>query len=300
MDHRTVEKRTLGRTNAVVSALGFGGAPAGLTGYMTDYNAADQVAQQTAERALGAAIDAGVTYFDTAPGYGSGISEEIYGRALGNRRADVFLATKTSRGKWSPEGIRESLEESLRRLGTDAVDLLQFHGGWLTDEDVTNILDRGGLETYERLRDEGKVRYLGFTAEGANGAVERLIATGRFDTMMMCFNLVYQGAGAYRNGDLPSETALSLARAQGMGIITMRSLTSGVFQRWLSQVAPNLVDQLDWNAYLLGFVLSHPQVDVCLAGMRTADEVAQNIATASDPKFRVDMQQMHDAYLGRR
>src|SRR5213079_3155586 len=107
------------------------------------------------------------TYFDTAPGYGGGLSEAVFGRALGADRANVFLATKTPRSAFGdPAAIRASLEESLRLLGTDRVNLLQLHGGWWSDDDATAVLDRGGIETYERLRDEGKVRFLGFTAEG--------------------------------------------------------------------------------------------------------------------------------------
>ena len=146
-----------------------------------------------------------------------------------------------------PAGIRASLETSLRLLQTDYVDLLQFHGAWWDDAAADQILERGGLETYERLRDEGKVRYLGFTAESPNGPVERLIQSGRFDAMLICYNLIYQSAGAYRGREQPPETVLSQARAHQMGISTMRTLTSAVFQRWVSQVAPGVADQVDWS-----------------------------------------------------
>jgi aryl-alcohol dehydrogenase-like predicted oxidoreductase len=289
-----MEMRIFGRTGANVSALGFGGAPAGLTGYLGDWNAREAASQREVERAIRRALDLGVTYFDTAPGYGGGLSEAVFGRGLGSDRAKVFLATKTPRPAFGdPAAIRASLEESLRLLGTDHVDLLQFHGGWWSEADAASVLERG-LETYERLRDEGKTRFLGFTAEGPNGPVERLIASGRFDSLMMCFNLTYQAAGAYRNRVLPPETALSLAKAHGMAVVTMRTLTSGVFQRWLQQIgAPR---DFDWTAALLGFVLSHPQVDVALVGMRTAHEVEQNARVVSERLYRVDMEAVHDGY----
>lgn len=291
-----MEIRALGRTGVEVSRLGFGGAPAGLTNYLGGWDAAATASQAEVERAIRCALDLGITYFDTAPGYGGGISEDVYGRGLGSDRGRVFLATKTPRGRWTPAGIRAALEESLRRLGTDRVDLLQFHGGWYDQADADAILLEGGLETYQRLRDEGKVRFLGFTAEGPNGAVERLIASGAFDAMMICFNLTYQAAGAYRNRELPPQTAMSLARAQGTGVVTMRTLTSGVFQRWIAQAAPGAADAVDWSAALLGFVLSHPQVDVALVGMRTEDEVARNVAAAESSAVRVDMARVHDGY----
>ena len=290
-----MEYRTLGRTGARVSAIGFGGAPAGLSGYLGPYDAAALESRAGVERAIRRALDLGVTYFDSAPGYGGGLSEELFGRGLGRDRGRVFLATKTPRSRWTSAGIRESLEESLRRLGTDRVDLLQFHGGWYTPEAAQIVLSEG-LEAYERLRDEGKVRFLGLTAEGPNGPLERLIESGRFDALMICFNLCYQAAGAYRNRDQPPETAMSLARARGTGIVTMRTLTSGVFQRWLAQVAPDLLGALDWSAALLAFVLSHPQVDVALVGMRTVAEVEANVRAVESGRFRVDMPAVHDGY----
>lgn len=291
-----MEQRDFGRTAARVSALGFGGAPAGLTGYLGPWDAAAVESRASVTRAIRRALDLGVTYFDTAPGYGEGLSEEIVGQALGADRQRVFLATKTSRTQWTSAGIRAACEASLRRLGVDHVDLLQFHGSWYSDDDADAILNRGGLETYQRLRDEGKVRFLGFTAEGATGAVERLIASDGFDALMICFNVCYQGAGAYRNRLLPPETLLSRAKAQGMGVVTMRTLTSGVLQRWLARVAPDI--GVDWSAALLGFVLSHPQVDVALVGMRTVDEVERNIATVTSGAYRVDLPAVHDGYGG--
>jgi aryl-alcohol dehydrogenase-like predicted oxidoreductase len=291
-----MEWRTFGRTGAEVSALGFGGAPAGLTNYLGRWEATAESSRASVIRAIRRALDGGVTYFDTAPGYGDGVSEEIFGDGLGPDRPRVYLATKTPRTSWTPAAIRAELEASLRRLRTDYVDLLQFHGGWWTDDDAARALERGGLETYERLRAEGKARHLGFTAEGSNGAVERLIASGRFDAMMICYNVCYQAAGAYRNRLLPPETALSLARGQGMGVVTMRTLTSGLLQRWLAQVAPEVAGAVDWNAALLGYVLSHPQVDVALVGMRTAEEVDRNVEATTGRAYRVDMSAIHDGY----
>ena len=294
-----MEYRVLGRTGVAVSALGFGGAPAGLTDYLGHWQADAPAARASVTEAVRDALAMGVTYFDTAPGYGDGLSEEIIGAALGADRQRVFLATKTSRPNWNPDGIRAELEASLRRLRADHVDLLQFHGAWHTNEDAALILERGGLETYEQLRAEGKVRFLGFTAEGPTGAVERLIASGRFDTMMICFNVCHQTPGAYRNRAIPPETLLSRARAQNMGVITMRTLSSGLFQRWLAQVAPAVASAVDWNAALLGFALSHPQVDVALVGMRAPEEVARNALIVASQAYRVDMPSLHDGYAAR-
>jgi aryl-alcohol dehydrogenase-like predicted oxidoreductase len=195
-----------------------------------------------------------------------------------------------------PVGIRESVETSLRLLQTEYVDLLQFHGAWFTDEDATAILEQGGLETYDQLRQEGKIRYIGFTAESPNGPVERLIRSGRFDTMMICYNLVYQSAGAFRSRENPPETVLSQARDERMGTVTMRTLTSAILQRWIAQVAPGLANQVDWSAALLGFNLSHPQVDVAVVGMRSAEEVDRNANVVDQARYRIDMPALHDEF----
>src|SRR3954451_21190623 len=170
-----MEYRTFGRTGQRVSSIGFGGGPAGVPNYLMDWDSFSSETQATVERAIRRALDRGITYFDTAPGYGGGISETVIGRALGADRQRIFLATKTPMTRRDPAGIRESLETSLRLLQTDYVDLLQFHGAWWDDAGAAEIIDRGGLDTYQVLRAEGKIRYLGFTAESPNGPVERLI-----------------------------------------------------------------------------------------------------------------------------
>jgi aryl-alcohol dehydrogenase-like predicted oxidoreductase len=251
--------------------------------------------QARSERAVRRAIDRGITYFDTAPGYGGGISEAIIGRALGGDRQRVFLATKTPRTLFGDAaGIRESVETSLRLLQTDHVDLLQLHGNWYADEDVDRILQIG-LPTYERLRNQGKVRFIAFTSEGANGPVERLIRSGRFDAMLICFNLIYQHPGAYRNGEHPPQTAMSMARQQGMGVATMRTVTSAVFQRWVAQVAPECAG-VDWSGALIAYNLSHPQIDVAVVGMRSEEEVDRNVDVVESGRYRVDLAALHGEF----
>lgn len=291
-----MEYRTFGRTNQQVSALGFGGGPAGVPNYLMPWDSSSPETQASVERAVRRALDRGITYFDTAPGYGGGISESVIGRALGADRKGIFLATKTPSTRRDPSSIREALDESLRLLRTDHVDFLQFHGAWYSDDDAAQILEGGGIETYERLREEGKVRFLGFTAESPNGAVERLIRSGRFDAVMICFNFIYQSAGAYRSRENPPETVLSQARALRMGTVTMRTLTSAIFQRWIVQVAPSAADQVDWGAALLGFNLSHPQIDVAVVGMRSTEEVDRNADVVDRGAYRVDMAALHDEF----
>jgi aryl-alcohol dehydrogenase-like predicted oxidoreductase len=291
-----METTTFGRTGVIVSRLGFGGGPAGVPNYLVRSDPSSPDSQAQSERAVRRALDRGITYFDTAPGYGGGISETVIGRALGADRQRVFLATKTPHTAFGDaDAIRASVETSLRLLRTDHVDLLQFHGSYYADTDADAIVEVG-LPAYERLRDEGKVRFLGFSAEGPTGATERLIGSGRFDATLVLYNLIYQHPGAFRNHDTPPETYLSRAVAENMGVATMRTVTSAIFQRWVAQVAPQWAGKVDWGGALIGFNLSHPQVHVAVVGMRSEDEVDRNADVVESGRYRVDMAALHGEF----
>jgi aryl-alcohol dehydrogenase-like predicted oxidoreductase len=278
-----MQYRTLGRTGLQVSEIGFGGAPTGIAHYLECWDSAAALERSSVVRAIRRGLDLGLNYLDTAPGYGAGLGEEIFGEAIAGRRDEVVLATKT--GARDPAGIVESLEQSLRRLGTDRVDVLQFHGGWYPPEDVEKILRQGGLETYQQLREQGKARFLGFTAEGPSGGVTELIATDAFDVMQCRYNLLFQHPCDFIN----EAGIIREAKARNMGVVTMRTLTSGDFQRLMHLSFPQMTAGLDLNRFLLNFVLSNPLVDVALVGMRRPEEVEANNALSEDVAARLDL-----------
>ena len=180
----------LGRTGVTVSRLGFGGAPAGLANYLTEYNPADAVHRGQVIQAIEKALEFDITYFDTAPGYGKGASESIFGEALAGGDASIFVATKVGR---QVTDIRPGVEASLKRLKRDCIDLLQIHGSSYSDEMTSSILSEGGLlAEVEALRDEGLVRSNGFTTEDNNAGVYKFIRSGRFDSVQMTYNLLHQ------------------------------------------------------------------------------------------------------------
>ena len=165
-------KRKLGRSGIEVSALGMGcwaiGGPfwAGETplGW-------GEVNDEESTRAIQAALEMGVTLFDTANVYGAGHSERVLGRALGGRRSQVVIATKFSNvfdettrqvtgQDASPEGIRRACEASLRRLATDYIDLYQFHDNGFPAEEAGPVRD-----TLEALVKEGKIRAYGWSTD---------------------------------------------------------------------------------------------------------------------------------------
>ena len=289
-----MEYSTLGRTGATVSHLGFGGAVLGLKDYIYRFDPADSGDRAKLFEAIDTALSSGINLFDTAPGYGSGESERILGEALAGvtavREHPLFVSTKV---KFDVAGgIRASVEQSLERLRRDRVDLVQLHGNSYTVEDTDGILgDGGAAEQLLALKAEGLVGAIGFTSEDDNDSVYRLIRSGHFDTMQLCYNFIFQHP--YE----PSRPfgALLEAEKQGLGILTMRAPTSGTFQRWIQMVNP--ANTFDYTPALIQFVLSNPLVDVALVGMRDADLVRRNVAIVNDTGGRVSLDAVHERYV---
>jgi hypothetical protein len=291
-----MEYRVLGRTGLRVSEIGFGGAPAGLRNYLGVWEPEDEASSRQIEAAIARAVALGINYFDTAPGYGDGASERMFGRAIQPYRERVILATKLFAA--NADEVRRSVDASLERLQTAQIDVIQIHGTWYQAEDVERILAPGGvLEGLQAVKDAGMARFIGLTSEGVNGPLSRLIACGAFDVMQICYNLIYQ----HPFDPTRQAGALLEAKAQGMGIVTMRTLTSGIFQKWLGQVFTDEMQdparQERLNLGLLSFVLSNPLVDCALVGMRTAAEVEWNVAASANHELRQDLHRMHERYV---
>jgi aryl-alcohol dehydrogenase-like predicted oxidoreductase len=287
-----VRSRRLGRTGLTVSEIGFGGAPAGLANYLDPWDPASDAAADQIVQTVRRAAELGVTYFDSAPGYGRGRSEEMLGLGLQGRRDGVVVATKVTGD--DADAVRRSIEESARRLQVDQIDVIQYHGTWYSEELVQRILGPGGaLEGMQRARDEGLVRFIGFTTEGSNGPASTLVQSGAFDVMQVCYNLLFQHPyDPSRQAGLIYEAA-----SHDMGVITMRSLTSGTFQRWLQHVDPTVEQRVDLSAALLAFVLSNPLVSVALVGMRTPAEAVANVRASEDDRYRLDLDALHNRYV---
>ena len=276
-----------GKTGVSVSRLGFGGAGLGVRNYIRPYEPGTEEAKLSAHKALETALELGVTFFDTAPVYGNGASEAVFGDVLGGvDPKTIFLATKCVPTGY--EGVLRSIEGSLTRLRRDYVDLLQIHGGTYTDERVRQILcPHGMVEAMEKLKADGLVRFIGFTSEDNNRAAFDFMECGRFDTVQLCCNFLFQHS--YE----PSRPFGSLltAEKQGLGIAGMRAVSSGTFQRWIGMIRPD--DDFDYGPALIQFVLSNPLVDVVLVGMRSPERVRQNVAIVNDMAGRIDLKALH-------
>lgn len=280
-----MEYRTLGRTGERVSVLGFGGTGVSMRNYLSEWDPDEQT--DASLRAMSRAIELGVNYFDTAALYGKGKSEELFGSALAPHRDDIFLATKARES--TVDGVRRSVETSLKRLQTDRIDLLQYHGEWITDDICEEILAPGGtLEGLRRAQEEGLVRYIGFTSEGVTGGVSRLIDTDAFDVMQIQYNLFFQ----HPCDPDKQQGVMYEAEARNMGIVLMRTFTGGVFQKWIPQIAPDHHEAIDFPRALLAFAISNPMTDVALADMRKLEWVESNVAVCDDPSARIDVPEL--------
>ena len=132
--------------------------------------------------------------------------------------AENVVSSQPKTEALDPDGSAFDVEGSLKRLDTDYIDVLQFHGGWFYEGETNQILNGGGLEKYLQLKNEGTVRYIGFSADGPSGGTEQLIATNAFDMMQIHYNLMYQSTCDMfsKRGVIPD------AVKQEMGIVLMR------------------------------------------------------------------------------
>jgi aryl-alcohol dehydrogenase-like predicted oxidoreductase len=285
-----MEYTSFGKTGRTVSRNGFGGTVAGLKNYVQSFDPWENKGQIIT--AIRTAYELGITYFDTAASYGDGVSEKIYGEALEPIPRDkIFLATKAA--PCDGAAARASLERSLKNLRRDHIDLIQIHGSFYADEVCASIFERGGMvEAFEKAKQEGLVSHVGFTFEAQSPILYRLIRSGRFETMQMEYNLLIQHPydPHWKCGSLYD------AEKEGLGIVCMRTVTSGIFQRWIKMVNP--ANTFDYTPALLQLVLSNPFIDVALLGMRSADEVRANVKTCEDLSGRIDLTFLHTRYPG--
>jgi len=281
----------LGKTNAKVSKIGFGGAPAGMKNYLHAFDPTKEGDRRGIVEAIHKAVELGINYFDTAPAYGDGQGEEIFGEALqGIDSGKIFLATKMSVG--DKDHVRRSMDASLKRLRRNSIDLIQIHGTSYSDEEVDSVLKGDGMiDGMCRLRDEGLVKWIGFTSEDQNPAMYRLVRSGRFDMMQTCYNFIFQ----HPYDPVRKSGGIYEAKKMDMGITTMRPATSMIFQKWIQKVNPN--NTFDYTGPLLQFVLSNPLIDVVLIGMRSVKRVLQNVEIYNNTSGRTDIDELHHRFV---
>ena len=291
--------RPLGRTGLVVSEIGFGAwGIGGRTVAETSYGDTDD---RVSLAALFRALDRGITFFDTSAAYGDGHSEELVGQAVKGRRSESVIATKAGYDSWnrppdfSPKAIIASTERSLRRLGTDYLDLLQLHNP------PTEVLAASGVrEALRVLLDNGKIRTWGVSSRGPREALEAL-RSAQAPVLQANFNMMDVRAIACGLFD-------EVAQAEA-GFIARTPLCFGFLSgtiapdsrfppcdhrgRWPRTQLLNLIDgAADLLAVLsaqpgeaavhaaLRFCLSFPAVSSSIPGILRPEEADQNAAAS--------------------
>ena len=295
----TIMTRTLGRTQADVTILGYGamelrGQPRG-----------PEIDDDTAGRLLNAVLDGGINLIDTSPDYGR--SEELIGQHLGHRRDEFFLASKCGclieipadaqppyPHDYSPANVRADVEQSLRRLRTDRLDLVQVH----MSPSVEQLRDNQTVETLQELQKEGKVRFIGMSGILPN--LPGQIAMDVFDAFQIPYSAVQRD----------HEELITAAAGTGAGTLIRGGAARGApseDKNWqngpLSQ--PAGLGQRNWAAsgigdllagsgmtpmeFVLRFTLSHPYLSTTIVGTASPDHLQSNIATAEKGPLPADL-----------
>jgi aryl-alcohol dehydrogenase-like predicted oxidoreductase len=226
-----MQLRVFGRTGMQLSVLGFGCGAVG--GLMVRGDAADQ------ERTIARAIAAGVNYFDTAVQYGDGESEKNLGRVLQKLKPPgVIVGTKVrvppSAFGRIDEAVRTSLEGSLARLSLDRVDIFHLHNpitatGGGSALSVRQVLDEVA-PAFERLRQQGKIRFLGITALGDTAALHQVIDACVFDSAQVVYNMLNPSAADALPARYPAQDygrLFDATKAAGVGVVGIRVLAGG-------------------------------------------------------------------------
>lgn len=275
-----MQHRTLGRTGLQVTQLGYGSM--GLRGPKTW--GVRVVGDADADIFLNRVLDAGINFIDTSPDYG--ISEERIGRAIGNRRGEFILATKCGcvyrqhedhleiDHVWQPEIVKRNMETSLKRLHTDYIDILQFHGG-----DAQTLQQTGLIDLLQGFRDQGLIRHIGSSSSLPN--LPALIDLNVFDTFQIPYSCLTP-----QHHDL-----ISKAAATGAGIIIRGGIAQGgpdaEIQRpalndvWTTAKLDELLPRgMNRAELILRYTLSHPDCHTTIVGTCNWNHFQENQTSA--------------------
>ena len=248
MASRLQPARPFGTTGVTVPLLGYGTAPLGK----------EHISRAHAEHCLNHAIDVGITYLDTSPDYGS---EPHVGAVMRNRRDEVFLATKINKRR--RESVVEEIEQSLEKLQTDHVDLIQVHAVNAYADLEQALADDGALAGLEDARSQGLVRFIGITGHARPEILAHALQEYKFDTVLCALGIVDHLVSAADKFLLP------VAQERNMGVIAMKVLGHGTF--------PHIERAL---RYSLGL----PGVSLAIIGMDSVEQIDQNVEIAANFK----------------
>ena len=265
--------RRLGRTGLKISEISLGGSP------VPDW----ALMQQLAER--------GVNYIDSSHTYQNGNSERMIGQLLKKMgRERIHVGTKFHvRGNWDTDGIIKSVDGSLKRLGTDYIDVLLIHG----PDRPEQLTDDRVLEAFERMKKDGKFRFKGFSCHGNHASlVEAAVESDQYDVIQLAYNIFDVEGTANpetKMGDYLGQSGLRrlirLARARDIGIIAMKTLKSGSKFQDLS----SYTDGVSLYQAMIRWVLDNPNVSSVVTEIMTFEQMEEDLAAARQPLSRQEM-----------
>jgi aryl-alcohol dehydrogenase-like predicted oxidoreductase len=296
----TIERRPLGKTGSDVSSLGFGAME------LRGTPGAPVISDQQAGQLLGAVLDGGINLIDTSIDYGR--SEELIGRYLAHRRDEFFLASKCGcpapqlwmklrprltlhrNHDYRPLNVRAGIEQSLRRLRTDRLDLVQVHHS----PSRSRLAADHTMETLDSLRDQGKVRFIGMS--GTLPQLPELIAMGGFDVFQIPYSALQR----------EHEELITTAAEAGAGTIIRGGVARGgpaknwqagpvdmtpgeAERRWNAAGLAELLDGMSEAEFMLRFTLSHPDLSSTIVGTSQLDHLRANLAIAAKGPLPADL-----------
>ena len=281
--------RRLGKSNLRVSEFGFGCMS--LDPQIQDHS-----------NLLSKALDSGINYFDTADFYDQGINESIIGKALGSRRKEVIIATKVGNvwdknGKtwhWNPSKkyILSAVEHSLKRLGTDYIDLYQLHGG-TTRDPIDETID-----AFETLVQTGKIRHYGLSSIRPN-VIRAYVKKSNITSVMLQYSLLDRRS---------EEQLLPLLQSQDIGVQARGVLAKGLLKGKTpcpyldrSKEEINILQKKILERRIpcaaIGFVLAHETIKTAVIGLRTEQQLLEFVRKASYSLDEINLKWLRECFL---
>lgn len=292
---------TLGRTGLEVTRLGYGAMELRGTDHFP------RLTSREASTLLNAVLDNGINYLDTSPDYG--YSEELIGEHLSRRRDEFLLASKcgcpvepadVAHGERKPHSftrvnIRAGVEQSLRRLRTDWLDVVQFHA----NPSRSVLEENDSLAELEALRDEGKLRFIGMS--GTLPELEEHIGMGVFDVLQIPYSLV----------EREHEATIARAARAGAGVVVRGGVARGVIvkdesiiddypeflragfrarrRHWQDTAIDDLLDGMDPMHFMLRFTLTNPDLSTAIVGTANPAHLVDNVRAAASGPLPADV-----------
>lgn len=257
---------TLGNTGMNVSALGFGCMRLPMNGDTVDRNKSTPLLRR--------AYELGVNFFDTAIGYCKGDSQAAVGEAVEPFRDKVYLSTKNHHHTATPDEWRKHLENSLRFLRTDYVDVYNHHGiNWKRFTENLDPEKDGLTKAMLAAKEEGLIRHAAFSFHGPADDLKKLADTGYYETVILQYNLL----------DQANAEAIHYLAEKGMGVVVMGPVGGGRLG-----IPSEAIKELTGGAAAstveaaLRFVWAHPGVNVALSGMQTVQMLEENVRIAEN------------------